>query len=183
MIIVPNKRKNYCCHCSVAKSCLTLCHPVDCSMPSFPFLYYHPEFAQIHVHWLRQWYLPTISSSVTLFSSCPQFSPALGSFPVSQLFVSDGQSTGASASGWVPPVNIQGWFPLGWTGLISLLSKGLSRVFSNTIVQKHQFFMVQPSLWSNSHIYTRPLEKSSDQVRSVAQLCPTIALPIWTFDD
>ena len=65
MITVPNKRKNYCCHCSVAKSCLTLCHPVDCSTPSFPFLYYHPEFAQIHVHWLRHWYLPTISSSVT----------------------------------------------------------------------------------------------------------------------
>ena len=140
MIIVPNKRKNYCCHCSVAKSCLTLCHPVDCSMPSFPFLYYHPEFAQIHVHWLRQWYLPTISSSVTLFSSCPQFSPALGSFPVSQLFVSDGQSTGASASGWVPPVNIQGWFPLGLIGLISLMSQGLSRVFSSTTIWKYQFF-------------------------------------------
>ena len=78
--------------------------------------------------------------------------PSIGSFPVSQLFPSGGQSMGALASASVPPLNIQGWFPLGLTGLISLLSKGLSRVFSNTIVQKHQFFSIQPSLLSISHI-------------------------------
>ena len=78
--------------------------------------------------------------------------PASGSFLMSQLFASGGQSIGASASAWVLPVNIQGWFPLGLTGLISLLSKGLWRVFSSTIVRKHQFFSTQPFLWSNSHI-------------------------------
>ena len=87
------------------------------------------------------------------FSSCPQFPLASGSFPVSQLFTSAGQSIGTSASASVLPINIQGWFPLGLTGLISLQSKGLSRVFSSTIVQKHQFFGLQPSLWSSSHIH------------------------------
>ena len=86
------------------------------------------------------WCHPTISSSVIPFSSCLQSFPALGSFPMSQFFTSGGQSIGASASGSVLPMNIQDWFPLGWTGWISLLSKGLSRVFSNTTVQKHQFF-------------------------------------------
>ena len=87
------------------------------------------------------------------FSSCLQSFPASGSFPVSQLFASGGQSMGASASASVLPMNIQGWFPLGWTVLISLYSKGLARVFSNTTVQKHQFLRVQPSLWSNSHLH------------------------------
>ena len=91
--------------------------------------------------------------------SCPQFPPASGSFPVSQLFKSAGQSIGTSASASVLPMNIQGWFPLGLTGLISLQSKGLSRVFSSTIVQKHQFFGLQPSLWSSSHIHAWLLEK------------------------
>ena len=91
-----------------------------------------------------QWCLPTISSSVVPFSSCPQYLPASGSFPVSQLFASGGQSIGASAS--VLPMNIQDWFPLGWAGWISLQSKGLSRVSSNTTVQKHQFFSSQLSL-------------------------------------
>ena len=86
------------------------------------------------------------------FSFCLQSLPASGSFPMSQLFALGGQSIGASASAWVLPVNIQGWFPLGLTGLISLLSKGLWRVFSSTIVRKHQFFSTQPFLWSNSHI-------------------------------
>ena len=93
------------------------------------------------------------------FSSCFQSFPAWGSFPVSQLFTSGGQSVEASASASVLAVNIQDWFPLGWTGWISLQSKGLSRVFSNTTVQKHQFFGAQPSLWSNSHIHTWLLEK------------------------
>ena len=108
---------------------------------------------------LSQWCHPTISSSVTPFSSCPPSFPASGSFPLSQLFPWGGQSIGASASASVLPMNIQGWFPLELTGLISLQSKGLSRVFSSTTVQKHQFFGTQPSLWSNSHIHTWRLEE------------------------
>ena len=93
-------------------------------------------------------------------SSCPQSFPALGSFPMSQLFTSGGQSIGASASASVLPMITQDWPPLGWTGLISLQSKGLSRVFSNTTVQKHQFFGAQLSLWSNSHFHTWLVEKA-----------------------
>ena len=107
------------------------------------------------------WRHPTISSSVVPFSSCPQSLPALGSFQMSQLFAWGGQSIGVSASTSVLPMNTQGWFPLGWTGWISLQSKGLSRVFFNTTVQKHQFFGAQPSFWSMSHIHTWPLEKLS----------------------
>ena len=95
---------------------------------------------------LSQWCHPTISSSVVPFSSCPQSSPASGSFPMSQLFASGGQSIGVSASTSVLPMNTQDWSPLGWTDWISLQSKGLSRVFSNTTVQKHQFFGAQLSL-------------------------------------
>ena len=105
-----------------------------------------------------RWYHPTISSSVIPFSSHLQSLPASGSFPMSWFFASGGQSIRASASASVLPVNIQRWFPLGWTGWISLQSKGLSRVFSNTTVQKHQFFGTQLSLWSNSHIHTWLLE-------------------------
>ena len=96
---------------------------------------------------------------VVSFSSCPQSLPASGSFPMSQLFAWGGQSTGVSASASVLPMNTQDWYPLGWTGWISLQSKGLSRVFSNTIVQKHQFFGTRLSSQSNSHIHTWPLEK------------------------
>ena len=103
---------------------------------------------------LSQWCHPTISSSVVPISSHLQSFPASGSFPMSWLFPSGGQSIGASASASVFPKNIQGWFPLGQTGLNSLHSKGLSRVFSSTTVQNHQFFGTQPSLWSNSHIHT-----------------------------
>ena len=99
-----------------------------------------------------QWCHPAISSSVVPFSSCPQSLPASGSFPMSQLFISGNQSIGVSAS--VLPMNTQGWSPLGRTGWISLQSKGLSRVFSNTTVQKHQFFGTQLSSQSNSHIHT-----------------------------
>ena len=99
-----------------------------------------------------QWCHPTISSSVIPFSSRPQSFPTSGSFLISQLFTSGGQRIGTSAS--VPPMNIQGWVPFGLTGLISLQSKGLSRVFSTTTVRKHQFFGAQPSLRSNSHIGT-----------------------------
>ena len=107
-----------------------------------------------------QWCHPAISSSVVPFSSCPQSLPASGSFPMSQLFSSGGQSIRDSASASVLPMDILDWFPLGWTGLISLLSKGLSTGFSSTTVQKHQFFSTQPSLWSNSHICTWLLEKT-----------------------
>ena len=102
---------------------------------------------------LSWWCHPTNISSVIPFSSCPQSFPPSGSFSMSQLFAWGGQSIGVSASTSVLPMNIQDWFTLGWTGLISLQSKGLSRVFSTT-VQKHQFFSAQPSLWSNSHICT-----------------------------
>ena len=106
-------------------------------------------------YWTTQ-YVVTISSFVSTFSSCFQSFPASGSFSVSWLFPSGSQSIGALASASVLSINIQGLFPLGLTGLISLQSKGLSRVFSN---QKHQFFSTQPSLWSNSHICTRLLGK------------------------
>ena len=102
---------------------------------------------------------PATSSSVVPFSSCPQSLPASGSFPMSQLFTWGGQSIGVSALASVLPKNIQDWCPLEWTGWISLQSKGLSRVFSNTTVQKHQFFDAQFSSQSNSHIHTWPQEK------------------------
>ena len=114
------------------------------------------------------WSPPTILSSVIPFSSHLQSFPASESFQMSQFFASGGQSIGASALASVLPMNIQGWFPLGWTGWISLQSKGFSRVFSNTTVQKHQFFGAQLSLWSNSHYpYMIPGK--------------TIGLTIWTF--
>ena len=103
---------------------------------------------------LSQWCHPTISSSVIPFSSCLQSFPASGSFPVNQFFTSGGQNMGASASASVLPMNIHSWFPLRLTGLISLLSKRLSRVFSRTTVRRYQLFSVQPFLWSSSHIHT-----------------------------
>ena len=108
---------------------------------------------------LSQWCHPTISSSIIPFSSHLQSFPASGSFQMSQLFASGGQSNGVSASTSVLPTNTQDWSPLEWTGWISLQSKGLSRVFSNTTVQKHQFFSAQLSSQTNSHIHTWPLEK------------------------
>ena len=106
-----------------------------------------------------RWCHPAISSYVDPFSSCPQSLPASRYFPMSQLFAWGGQSIGVSASASVLPMNTQDWCPLGWTGWISLQSKGLSRVFSNTTVQKHQFFGAQLSSKSNSHIHTWLLEK------------------------
>jgi len=108
---------------------------------------------------LSWWCHRTFSSSVVPFSSCLQSFPASGSFKMSQLFASGGQNTGVSASTSIHPMNTQDWSPLGWTGWISLQSKELSRVFSNTTVQKHQFFGTQLSLLFNSHIHTWPLEK------------------------
>ena len=101
----------------------------------------------------------SISSSVIPFSSCPQSFPASGSFQMSQLFTSGGQSIGVSASTSVLPMDTQNWSPLGWTGWISLQSKELSRIFSNTTIQKCQFFGSQLFSQSNSHIHTWPLEK------------------------
>ena len=125
---------------------------MNCSMPGSPVHHRFPEFTQIHPYWVSDNYL-TISSSVVPFSSCPQSFPASGSFPMSQHFETGGQSIRASASASVLPMNVQGWFPLGLTGLSPLLSKGLSRVFSSTTIWKHQFFDLQPSLWPNSHLY------------------------------
>ena len=141
---------------------------MDQSTPGLPVHHQHPEFTQTHIHW-SQWCHPTISSSVVPFSSCPQSFPASGSFQMSQLFSSGGRSTGVSASTSVLPMNTQDWSHLGWTGWISLQSKGLSRVFSNTTVQKHQFFSAQPSSQSNSHPYMTTGK--------------TIALTRWTFVD
>ena len=156
------------CCCSVAKSCPTLCRPYELQHARLPCPSLSlgacsnscPESRQCH---------PTVSSFVAPFPSCTQSFPASGSFPVGQLFASCGQRIRASAS--VFPMNTQGWFPLGLTDLISLLSKVLSRVFSCTTIWKHKFFSAQPSLWSNSHIHTWLQEKSKQ----------TIALTIWTF--
>ena len=116
---------------------------------------------------LSRWCHTTISSSVVPFSSCPQSLPPSGSFPISQFFASGGQTIGVSASASVLPMNTQDWSPLGWTGWVSLQSKGLSRVSSNTTVQKHQFFSVQLSSESNSHQYMT--------------IGKPVALTTWTF--
>ena len=144
----------FCC-CSVAQSCPTLCNPMNCSIPGFTVLHHLPEFAySCPLSW---WCHPIISSSVIPFSSCPQSFPASGYFPMNQLFVSGGQSIGVSASKSVLPMNTQDWFPLGWTDWISLQSKRLPRVFSNTTVQKHQFsvlsFLYSPTLTSIHDYY------------------------------
>ena len=120
--IRPNLPLCYC-YCSVTKLCLTLCDSMDCSMPGFPVPHHLPEFAQVHVHWVND----DIQPSHPL--STPQSFPASGCFPIYQPFASGSQSIGASVPASVFPMNIQGWFPLGLTGLISLQSKGLWRVF------------------------------------------------------
>ena len=141
----------------VAQSNPTFCDPMNCSTPGLPVHHQLLEFIQTHVHRVADAIQP--SHRLVPFSSCPQSLPASGSFPMSQLFALDGQSIGVSASASVLPMNTQEWSPLEWTGWISLQSKGLSRVFSNTTVQKHQFFGAQLSSQSNSHILTWPLEK------------------------
>ena len=143
---------------SVAQSCPALCDPMRCSNARPPCPSPIPG-AYPNSFRLSRWCHPTISSSVIPFSSCPQSFPASGSFHISQLFASGRQSIGVSAPASVLPMNTQDWSPLGWTGWISLQPKGLSRVFSSTIVQKHQFFGAQLSSQSNSHIHTWPLEK------------------------
>ena len=148
---------SYCCCCSVSKPCPTLTtHGLQHAR--FPCPSLSPRVCSNFCP-LSWWCHPTISSSVACFSSCPQSFPASGSFPVSWLFTSGGQSIGASASASVLPMNIQGWLFLGLSGLTFLHSKQIWRVFSNTTDRKHQFFSAQPSLWSNSHILTWLLEK------------------------
>jgi len=135
---------SYC--CSVTKSCPTLCNPIDYSAPGFPV---HQQLLELSNSCPSSWwcYLAS-SSSVVPFSSCPQSFPASGSFQVSRFFTSGGQNIGVSASASVLLMNIWDWFPLGWTGLISLQSKGLSRVFLSTTIWKHQFFSAQFSYGS-----------------------------------
>ena len=142
---------------SVAQSCATLCDPMDCSMPGFPVHHQFPEPAQTHVHRVGDTMQPSHPLHPLLL--LPSIFPSIRVFSSESVFVSGRQSTGASASASVLPMNTQDWFPLGLTSLISLQSKGLSRVFSNTTVQKHQFFGAQLSSQSNSHIHTWPLEK------------------------
>ena len=127
---------------SVAQWCPTLCDPMNRSTPGFPVHHQLPTFTQTHVHQVSDAIQPS-NSSVVPFSSCFQSFTASGSFPMSQFFAS-------SALASILPMNIQCWFPLGWTGWISFQSKGLSRVFSNTTVQKHQFFGTQLTLQFNS---------------------------------
>ena len=143
---------------SVSQSCPTLCNPMNRSTPGLPVHHQLPKSTQTHVHRVGD----AIQPSYPLLSPSPhalKSFPASGSFQMSQLFTSSGQSIRVSASTSVLPVNTQYWSPLRWTGWISLQSKGLSRVFSNTTVQKHQFFGTQLSLWSKSHIHTWLLEK------------------------
>ena len=130
----------------VTQSCPTLYDPMDCSMLGFPAHHQLTPGICSNSCPLSPWCNLTISFSAIPFLFCPQSFPAWGSFPRSQFFASGGQSTGVSASTSVLPMNTQDWFPLGWTGWISLQSKGLSRVFSNTTVQKHKFFGTQFSL-------------------------------------
>ena len=143
--------------CSVTNSCPTL-WPHGLKHTSLPCPPLSPRVCS-NSYPLTQWCYLTISSSVTLFSSCLQSFTASGSFSMNWLITSGGQSIGASASASVLPMNIQNWFSLGLTSLISLLSKGYSRVFFSTSVQKHQFFGTQPCLWSHSHICTWLLDK------------------------
>ena len=133
---------------SVTQSCPTLYDPMDCNMPGFPVHHQLLEFTQTHVHQVSdaiQSSYPLSSPSPPAFNLSQHLFP--GSFPRSQFFASGGQTTEVSASASVLPMNIQDWFPLGWTGWICLQSKGLSRIFSNTTVQKHQFLSAQLSLF------------------------------------
>ena len=142
---------NVLCCCSVMQLCPTLCIPVDCSTPGLPVLHHLPKFAQVHVHCIND----AVQLSHPLTPSSPSV-PASQTFPMSHLFGLDDQTTGASASASVLPVNIQGWSPLRFTGLI-LLSKGLSGIFFSTTVWRDQFFGILPSLWFSFHNCTWPL--------------------------
>ena len=138
--------------CSAAQLCLTQCNPMNCSTYQASLCFTVSQSSNSCP--LSRWCHPTISSSVTPFSPCPQSFPASGSFPLSSLFASGGQSIEASGSVSIPPMNVQDWFTLGLiVGLISLQFKGLSRVFSSTTIRKRQFFDAQLSLWSLTSIH------------------------------
>ena len=142
---------------SVTQSCLTLCDPMNLSTPCLPVHHHLPEFTQTHVHRVRDAIKPSHPWSSP--SPAPNPSQHQSLFQWVNSFAWGGQSTGISALASFLQKKSQGWSPSEWTGWISLQSKGLSRVFSNTTVQKHQFFGAQPSSQSNSHIHTWPLEK------------------------
>ena len=145
--------------CPISKSCSTFCNPMDCGLPA-PVSSTISEFAQIHVHWVSDANQPShLSLPSSAFFSCPPSFPPSTSFPVSWLFASGGQSIGDSASATVLPMNIQDWFLLGLTGGIFLLSKGLFKSLLQHPIWKYQFFGTQPSLSSNSHIFSWVLEK------------------------
>ena len=151
MLLTPNRFKVHCCFCSVAKSCLTLCDPMDCSMPGFSVLYHLPDLAQTHVHWVSDAIQPShpLSSPLLLppiFPSIRVFSNVSSLHQVAKVLEFQLQHQFFQ---WTP----KDW-SLGWTGWISLQSMGLSRVFSNTTVKKHQFFSAQLSLWFSSHIHS-----------------------------
>ena len=141
---------------SVTQLCPTVCNPMNRSTPGLPVHHQLPESTQTQVHWVGDAIQPSHPLSSLLL---PQSFPASGSFQMSQLFASGGQSIGVSASKSILPKNTQDWSPLGCIGWISLQSKGLSKVFSNTTVQKHQFSGAQLSLQFSSHIHTWLLEK------------------------
>ena len=143
---------DYC--CSITQLCPILHNPMEGSTTGLPVPHQLPSWCPSH-----QWCHPTISSSVTLFAFCPQSFPVSRTFPMSRLFLSGDQNTGASALASVLPMSTQGWFLLRLTGMISLLSKGLSGVFSSITFQRHQFFSVLFSLQSISHNHTWPMEK------------------------
>ena len=147
----PGAFTSCCCFCSVDKSWLALCDPMNYSTPGFSVHHYFLEFDQTHVHWLSDTIQPSHSLS-------PPSSLALSIFPSTRVFSNESALHIRWPKYWsvsfILPVNIQGWFPLGLTSLISLQSKGLTRVFSSTTAWKHKFFGAQPSLWSNSHIHT-----------------------------
>ena len=158
-MLLPGQRFFIACSVQFSRSVVSYClrpHELQCASPPCP-----SPTPGVHSNSCpsSQWYHPAISSSIVPFSSCPQSLPTSESVPMSQLFVSGGQSTGVSALASFLPKNTQDWSPLGWTGWTSLKSMGLSRVFSNTTFQKHQFFSAQLSSQSNSHIHTWPREK------------------------
>ena len=155
---------------SVAQSCLTLCYPMDCSTPGLTVHHQLLEFIQTHIHWVGDAIQP--SHPVVSFFSHLQSFPASGSFQMSQFLASGGQSIGVSASASVLPMNIQGWFPLGLTGLISLQSRGLSRVFSNTTVQKKRKLSF---LYSPTFTYIHDYWKN--------HACTKITIKWWALKD
>ena len=143
--------------CSIAKSCLTLYDPMDYGTPSLPVSHYLLEFVQVHVHWIGDAIQPSHPLPPLLL--LPSVFPSIRVFSNELALHTRWPKYWASASASVLPTSIHNWFPLRLTGLISMLSKELSRVFASTSIRKHQFFSAPPSLWSNSHIHTWPLEK------------------------